>query len=106
MAILYLLQGLAHDTDNWDVVTQYLPEEIQVEHIDALAIGFEGDIFSLEKAAKDLNNCINTNEPAIICGLSFGSVIATKHAIYILKIIIFICILEDKSSLQRLSRRQ
>lgn len=77
---VYFLQGLAHDTDNWDDVIQYLPEDYTVRTIDALNIGFEGDHFSFERAAHEFNTYIHTDEPAIICGLSYGSVIATYHA--------------------------
>lgn len=78
---VYFLQGLAHDTDNWDEVIQYLPKEYKIITVDALNIGFEGDHFSFERAAREFNTHVNPNEPAIICGLSYGSVIATYHAI-------------------------
>lgn len=75
------MQGLAHDTDNWDDVIEYLPEEYTVRTIDALNIGFVGNDFSFERAAREFNTYIDPDEPAIICGLSYGSVIATHHAI-------------------------
>lgn len=78
---VYFLQGLAHDTDNWDEVIHYLPDSYRTITIDALSIGFEGDSFSFERAAQELNERMDFQTPSIICGLSYGSVIATHHAV-------------------------
>lgn len=78
---VYLLQGLAHDTDNWDEMLQFIPSSISVKKVDVLALGFIGKEFSLEKAAQDLEAQIE-EESAVICGLSYGAVVAIKHASY------------------------
>lgn len=48
---VYLLQGLAQDTRDWDRVAERLPAEVAAERIDVLSLGFRGDEVSLLRAA-------------------------------------------------------
>lgn len=76
---VYLLQGLAHDTDNWDDVIQFLPPSICIKKIDVLKLGFIRETFSLKKASEELEKLVS-KEPGVICGLSYGAVVAVMHA--------------------------
>ncbi|GAA1810548.1 hypothetical protein GCM10009771_10540 [Nesterenkonia flava] len=48
--------------------------------VDVLSLGFDGDRFSLSRAAEELHQKLGHSE-AVICGLSYGAVIAAEHAI-------------------------
>lgn len=77
---LYLLQGLAQDTSDWDRALAHLDESTPVTLIDVLTLGFDGTAFSLRRAVADLDRRITDHE-AVVCGLSYGAVIAAAHAI-------------------------
>ncbi|WP_147107760.1 alpha/beta fold hydrolase [Nesterenkonia populi] len=79
---VFLLQGLAQNPEDWSKVLQHLPPDIAAEPVDALQLGFGPDQeLSLEQAAAELEERIDGGDDVVIVGLSYGAVIAARHAI-------------------------